>query len=81
MARDFGCPPPSRRRSQWAERPGTFRGIKRKRKPLGWRSLAPCVTCPHPETDRLEAKQLRMCVLSKRVVILRQKSKSNLDLT
>ena len=25
-----------------------------------------CVTCPHPETDRLEAKQLRMCLLSKR---------------
>ena len=51
---------------QWAERPGTFRGIKRKRKPLGWRALAPCVTCPHPETERLEAKQLRMCLLSKR---------------
>ena len=49
-----------------AERPGTFRGIKRKRKPLGWRALAPCVTSPHPETDRLEAKQLRMCLLSKR---------------
>ena len=49
-----------------AERPGTFRGIKRKRKPLGRRALAPCVTCPHPETDRLEAKQLRMCLLSKR---------------
>ena len=46
--------------------PGTFRGIERKRKPLGWRALAPCVTCPHPETDRLEAKQLRMCLLSKR---------------
>ena len=43
-----------------------LRGIKRKRKPLGWRALAPCVTCPHPETDRLEAKQLRVCVLSKR---------------
>ena len=49
-----------------AERPGTFRGINRKRKPLGWRALAPCVTSPHPETDRLEAKQLRMCLLSKR---------------
>ena len=33
---------------------------------LGSRALAPCVTCPHPETDRLEAKQLRMCLLSKR---------------
>ena len=30
-----------------------------------WRALAPCVTCPHPETDRLEAKQLRMCLLFK----------------
>ena len=49
-----------------AERPGTFRGMKRKRKPLGWRAMAPCVTSPHPETDRLEAKQLRMCLLSKR---------------
>ena len=28
-----------------------------------------------PETDRLEAKQLRMCLLSKRVLKLRQKSK------
>ena len=28
-------PPRNRRRSQWAERPGTFRGIKRKRKPMG----------------------------------------------
>ena len=52
-----------------AERPGTFRGIKRKRKPLGWRALAPCATSPHPATDRFEAKQLRMCLLSKRVVI------------
>ena len=49
-----------------AERPCTFRGMKLKRKPLGRRALAPCVTCPHPETDRLEAKQLRMCLLSKR---------------
>ena len=58
-----------------AERPGTFRGMKRKRKPLGWRAMAPCVTSPHQETDRLEAKQLLVCLLSKRVVILRQKSK------
>ena len=28
--------------------------------------LAPCVTSPHQETDRLEAKQLRVCLLSKR---------------
>ena len=34
---------------------------------------------PLPATDRLEAKQLRMCLLSKRVVILRQKSKVMLD--
>ena len=65
MARDFGCPPPSRRRNQWAERPGTFRGIKRKQKPLGWRAMAPCVTSPYPETDLPEAKQLRLCLLSK----------------
>ena len=32
---------------------------------MGWRALAPCAACPHPETDRLEAKQLRMCLLSK----------------
>ena len=31
---------------------------------------------PRPETDRLEAKQLRMCLLSKRVEVLRQKSKA-----
>ena len=42
---------------------------------LGWRALAPCVTSPHPETDRLEAKQLRVCLLPKRVEVLRQKSK------
>ena len=24
--------------------------------------MAPCVTSPHPETDRLEAKKLRMCL-------------------
>ena len=42
----------------------------------GWRAMAPCVTSPHPETDRFEAKQLRMCLLSKRVVILRQKTQS-----
>ena len=30
---------------------------------------------PRPATDRLEAKQLRVCLLSKLVVILRQKSK------
>ena len=60
-----------------AERPGTFRGIKRKRKPLGRRALAPCVTCPHPETDRLEAKQLRLGLLSRLVVILRQKMKAS----
>ena len=30
---------------------------------------------PLPATDRLEAKQLRMCLLSKRALILRQKSK------
>ena len=58
--------PPVDPRDLPTQPPGTFRGIKRKRKPLGWRAMAPCVTSPHPETDRLEAKQLRMCLLSKR---------------
>jgi hypothetical protein len=39
----------------------------------------PVPQAPRPKSDRLEAKQLRMCLLSTRVcyVILRQKSKSN----
>ena len=41
--------------------------------------MAPRVTSPHPETDRLEARQLRMCLLSKRVEVLRQKSKDQDD--
>ena len=41
---------------------------------LGWRAMAPCVTSPHPESDRLGAKQLRMCLLLKRFQVLRQKS-------
>ena len=49
--------------------PGTFWGIKRKRKPS-----ASCHRPTHPETDRLEAKQLRMCLLSKRVEVLGKKS-------
>ena len=57
-----------------AERPGTSRGIKRRRKPLGWRAMAPCVTSPHPETDLPEAKKLRLC-LQMRVEALRQKPK------
>ena len=36
----------------------------------------PCAMGPRPATDRLEAKQLRVCLLSKRVEVLRQKSKS-----
>ena len=32
--------------------------------------MAPCVKSPHPETDRLEDKQLRVCLLPWRVVIL-----------
>ena len=36
--------------------------------------MAPCVASPHPETDRLEAKQLRMCLLSKRGLRYRDKS-------
>ena len=39
------------------------------------RGDSPCAMGPLPATDRLEAKQLRVCLLSKRVVILRQKSK------
>ena len=42
---------------------------------IGLRGARPCVTSPLPETDRLEAKQLRMCLLLKRVEVLRQKSK------
>ena len=42
---------------------------------LGWRTMAPCITSPHPETDRLEAKQLLLCLLSKRVEVPKQKSK------
>ena len=38
-------------------------------------ALVPCVTSPHLETYRLEAKQLRVCLLSKRAEVLRQKSK------
>ena len=37
--------------------------------------MVPYVTSPHPETGRLEAKQPLVCLLSKRVVILRQTSK------
>ena len=44
--------------------------------PLGWGPW-PCATSPYPATDRLEAKQLRMCLLSKRVEVLRQKSKKS----
>ena len=42
-----------------------FRSIKRKRKPLGRKALAPCATSPRPETGRFEAKQLRMCLMLK----------------
>ena len=38
---------------------------------MGWRALAPCVTSPHPETDRLEAK----LVVKTGIEVLRQKSK------
>ena len=33
---------------------------KSEAKPLGWRAMPPCATSPHPETNRLEAKQLRL---------------------
>jgi len=45
---------------------GHLPGIKRKRKTLGWRAMAPCVTSPQPETDLPEAKQLRLCLFSKK---------------
>ena len=51
-------------------------GFKTEAKANGLRGDLPCAMGPLPATDRLEAKQLRMCLLSKRVVILRQKSKS-----
>jgi len=41
---------------------GTFRSIEPRRMPMAWRALAPCAMGPHPETDRLEAKQLRLCL-------------------
>ena len=36
----IAAPPPPLNPSGLAERPGTFRGIERKRKPLGWRAMA-----------------------------------------
>ena len=44
---------------------------------MGCRALASCVTSPHPETDRLEAKQLRMCLLSKRELGYQDNSQSD----
>ena len=35
----------------------------------------PVPQASRPKSDRLEAKQLRMCLLSKRVEVFRQKSK------
>ena len=37
--------------------------------------MAPCVASPHPKTGRLEAKQLRTFLLSKRAAIQRKKYK------
>ena len=45
---------------------------------MGWRALAPCVTSPHPETDFPEAKQRRLCLLSKSG--LRNKKKSQIKM-
>ena len=42
-----------------------------KRKPLGRRALAPCVTYPHPETDR----PTHVLVVKTGIEVLRQKSK------
>ena len=44
--------------------------------PLDLSGHGPVPQAPRPKSDRLEAKQLRVCFLSKRVAILRQKSKS-----
>ena len=56
-----------------------FRGVtgcQAEAKAIGLRGTRPCrVTSPRPETDLLEAKQLRMCLLSKRVEVPRQKPK------
>ena len=69
--------PKSKSSSGLTERPDTFRVIKRKRMPLGWRAMASC-TSPHPETDLPEAKLLCLCLLSKRGLrLLRQRSKLN----
>ena len=50
-------------------------GYRAEAKANGLRGDSPCAMGPLPATDRLEAKQLRMCLLPKWVVILRQKSK------
>ena len=41
-------------------------GYKTEAKANGLRGDLPCAMGPLPATDRLEAKQLRMCLLSKR---------------
>jgi hypothetical protein len=52
-------------------------GYKTEAKANGLRGDLPCAMGPLPATDRLEAKQLRVRLLSKRVVIRRKKAKSH----
>ena len=55
--------------------PTALWSFKREAKANGLRGDSPCAMGYLPATDRLEAKQLRVCLLSKRVLKLRQKSK------
>ena len=54
---------------------GHLPGYRTEAKANWLRGDLPCAMGPLPATDRLEAKQLRECLLSKRVEVLREKSK------
>ena len=43
---------------------------------MGWRALAPCVTSPHPETDRLEALSNYACACCQNGLRYQDKSQS-----
>ena len=51
-------------------------GYKTEAKAIGLRGTWPCATSPHPETDRLEAKQLRTCLLKTGNGLWRKKTKA-----
>jgi len=58
---------------------GHLPGYKTEAKANGLRGDLPCAMGPLPATDSPEAKQLHVCLLSKQVEILRQKSKKEND--